>query len=97
MKLVIRTVVFHMLCIIVFAFVYLYLAESFDDKSTEHPDIKKNNYKAAIDFLLLSTSVQSGVGISSIYPIQYYGKIAVIIQQLGVIMTHVISLYIFTL
>ena len=41
--------------------------------------------------------IQAGVGISSIYPIYSYGKIIMIIQQFIMIMTHVFTLYVFTL
>ena len=89
MKLVIRTVVFHILCIIVFALIYLSLSEQFH--------VMEEDKKSMIDFLLLSTTIQSGVGISDLYPLSYYSKIVVIIQQMLMLFTHVITLYIFTL
>ncbi len=90
MKLVIRTFVFHILCIIVFAMIYLSLSEDFHV-------IQQDDTKTFIDFILLSTTIQSGVGISDIYPLSYYSKITVIIQQMLMLFTHVITLYIFTL
>lgn len=89
MKLVIRTFIFHILCIIVFALIYSNLSEDFH--------IMDKNKKDYIDFLLLSTTIQSGVGISDIYPLSYNSKIVVIIQQMLMLFTHVITLYIFTL
>jgi hypothetical protein len=93
MKLVIRTVVFHLFCIFLFAYLYLYLSDHFqigkEDKNTK--------YTSFIDFLLLSTTIQAGVGISELFPISYYGKLIVIIQQFLMLSTHVITLYIFTL
>lgn len=89
MKLVIRTFLFHILCIIIFAIIYSNLSDGFD--------IMEANNKTIIDFLLLSTTIQSGVGISDIYPLTYYSKIVVIIQQMLMLFTHVITLYIFTL
>lgn len=60
--------------------------------------MKKNKkYSTFTDFLLLSTTIQAGVGISDLFPISFYGKIAVILQQFILIMTHVITLYVFTL
>ena len=50
-----------------------------------------------VDFLLLSTTIQAGVGISDLYPLSYYSKLVVIIQQMLMLFTHVITLYIFTL
>lgn len=93
MKLVIRTVVFHSFCIILFSLLYLYFSDHFQNENGE----KNKNYNKFIDFLLLSTTIQSGVGISDFFPISYYGKLIVIIQQYLMILTHVITLYIFTL
>lgn len=90
MKLVIRTFLFHILCVIVFATIYFNLYEEFH--LTEQHD-----KKTIIDFILLSTTIQAGVGISDIYPLSYYSKITVIIQQLLMLFTHVITLYVFTL
>ena len=90
MKLVIRTFIFHILCIVVFAMIYLSLSEDFHVK-------EKDDRKTFIDFILLSTTIQSGVGISDIYPLSYYSKVTIIIQQMLMLFTHVITLYIFTL
>ena len=89
MKLVIRTVVFHILCIIVFAFIYSKFHEQFH--------VMDDDKKSFVDFFLLSTTIQAGVGISDLYPLSYYTKIVVIIQQMLMLFTHVITLYIFTL
>lgn len=90
MKLIIRTIIFHVICIIIFASVYYYLGDSFDD-------VNKNKNKTFIDFLSLSVTIQSSVGLTYLDPISYYSKIAVLIQQILLISTHVITLYIFTL
>jgi len=90
MKLVIRALIFHILCIIVFAIIYTRLNEGFH--LTEPHD-----KKGFVDFILLSTTIQAGVGISDLYPLSYYSKIAVIIQQMLMLFTNVITLYIFTL
>ena len=92
MKLVFRTLFFHILCIAIFAFLYYKFREDFADE--------KENLKvkiSVIDSVLLSTTIQAGVGISKIYPDTLYGKIIMIIQQMILIMTHLITLYIFTL
>jgi hypothetical protein len=89
MKLVIRTVFFHIFCISIFALIYYNLTEQFH--------LIEKDKKGFIDFLLLSTTIQAGVGISELYPLSYYSKITVIIQQLLMLFTHVITLYIFTL
>jgi hypothetical protein len=89
MKIVFRTLIFHILCILVFATAYSYLNEDFN--------IIREQRKKYIDFLLLSTTIQAGVGISDLYPLSYYSKIVVITQQILLLFTHIITLYIFTI
>ena len=90
MKRVIRTVFFHFLCIIIFGILYFNLKEQIDKN-------KKPHELGIIDYILLSTTIQAGVGVSAdIYPISFYGKTIMIIQQLLMICTHVFTIYIFT-
>ena len=90
MKLVLRTLVFHFFCIILFEFVYKNLATQFYDK-------KDHNYNDMFDYLLLSVTIQAGIGISDLYPVSYLSKLALIVHQFIVISTHVFTLYIFTI
>lgn len=93
MKLVIRTVLFHFLVIIVFAYIYFGIANEFESSIYKH--VQK--YNSFIDYLLLSTTIQAGIGMSDLFPITIYGKTIMIIQQFIVLLTHVITLYVFTL
>jgi hypothetical protein len=89
MKIVIRTVLFHFSCIIIFGILYYYLKEDFTEKEEANLEI--------IDYVLLSTTIQAGVGVSDLYPTTFYGKLTMIIQQLLMICTHVFTLYILTI
>jgi hypothetical protein len=89
MKIVIRTFLFHITCIIIFTMIYYNLKDHFQRHTRE------DFYM--IDYFLLSTTIQAGVGISDIYPISFYGKIFMIIQQIIMIMAHIITLYVFTM
>jgi len=89
MKIVIRTVLFHILCILVFAFLYYYFRDDFKTQVKEEFTI--------LDYIFLSTTIQSSVGLTDIYPINFNGKLVMIIQQLVLIMTHVFTVYIFTM
>ena len=89
MKIVIRTILFHFLCILFFTFLYLYFKQDYHSESKKELNI--------IDFILLSTTIQASVGVTNIYPIGYYGKLIIIIQQFVMIMSHVFTLYIFTI
>ena len=92
MKLVIRTLIFHLFCIITFAYLYLYMADQFEVSFTT-----KKQSKTFLDYFLLSISIQAGIGYSDLYPVSYYTKMAVIIQQFLMMMTHIIMIYVFTL
>lgn len=89
MKIAIRTVLFHVLCIFIFALFYYYFRDEFSTQVTENLTM--------LDFIFLSTTIQSGVGLTEIHPIDFYGKLIMIIQQLVLILTHVFTIYIFTL
>jgi hypothetical protein len=90
MKLVIRTVLFHFLCIIVFGIIYYNIQSQFQGTI---------NYerKSIVDYIFLSTTIQASVGMSDIYPITNIGKTVMILQQFLMIMTHVFTIYVFNL
>jgi hypothetical protein len=89
MKIVIRTVFFHILCIIIFGLLYYYFRDDFKTHVKEEFTL--------LDYLFLSTTIQASVGLTDIYPIAFYGKLIMIIQQLVMIMTHVFTIYFFTI
>jgi hypothetical protein len=57
---------------------------------------RESKLDSIIDFLLFSTTIQAGVGVSDILPISLYGKILMILQQLILISISVITIYVFT-
>lgn len=90
MKIAIRTVFFHFLCILAFGIFYYSIQSHF-----QHSALQER--KTMLDYILLSTTIQAGVGISDIYPITTMGKFIMILQQLIMIMTHVFTIYFFNL
>jgi hypothetical protein len=86
MKLVFRTIFFHLLCILFFAILYYNFKNHFYSKHKT----KITN----LDYFFLSTTIQSGVGVTDIYPSTMYSKILLIIQQFIMIMTNVFTIYI---
>jgi hypothetical protein len=89
MKLVIRTVLFHIICITVFSFVYFYLKEDFHSNTIEHISV--------LDVIVLSTTIQSTVGLTNIRPMSPATKLAITAQQIVMIMVNVFTVYIFTI
>jgi hypothetical protein len=90
MKIAIRTVCFHFLCILIFGIIYYNIQYQF-----QHKDEQRR--KSILDYILLSTTIQAGVGFSDIYPITSISKSIMILQQILMIMTHVFTLYFFNL
>ena len=90
MKIVVRTVCFHFLCILIFASLYYNFRNQYHDDD-------KTNYEKIVDYILLSTTIQAGVGITKIFPVTPEGKLIMICQQIIMIMTHVFTIYIFTI
>lgn len=90
MKIVIRTVFFHFSCIVGFGMLYFYLKDDFLENVEE-------NEVEIIDYMMLSTNIQTGVGIYNLYPTTFYCKLAMIIQQILMICAHVFTIYVFTI
>lgn len=88
MKLAIRTVCFHFLCILIFGIIYYNIQYQF-----KHMDEQQR--KSILDYILLSTTIQAGVGFTDIYPITNFSKIMMVLQQILMIMTQVFTLYFF--
>ena len=93
MKLVLRTLVFHILCIIIFAYLYSHLSIHFDHDKTRRSIVDVS----LVDYLTLSVTIQAGIGFSDLYPVSHLGKLILMIHQFIVISTHVFTLYIFTI
>lgn len=89
MKIAIRTVCFHLFCIIIFTFIYKYIALELQDN--EHTTV------SFIDYLYLSVAIQSGTGFSQVIPKNNISRIAIIIQEILLICTHVFTIYFFTI
>ena len=94
MKLVLKTMMFHFICIFIFGIIYWFFTdqfvrgESFSQNNSNIPDL--------IDHLFLSTTLQAGVGFSDLYPITNFTKSLVILQQFVMISVNVFMIYIFT-
>jgi hypothetical protein len=88
MKILIRTLIFHFVCILMFSLLYLNIVNDMTNK-----DNSKINY---LDCLLLSTTIQAGVGFTDLTINSSIGKFITMLQQLLLISTHAFTLYIFT-
>ena len=89
MKLVIRTVFFHLCCIVLFTGIYYHLRGELSI-----PNATEVN---AMDCALLIITIQSSVGMTNVAPLTNLSKIVMSIQQLILITTYVFTVYIFSL
>ena len=89
MKLVIRTVVFHIFCVAIFSYLYFIHKKEYNDK-----DAPKIEY---LDCLLLSTSIQAGVGLNVFDALSTMAKVIMLFQCVILLTTHVFTIYIFTI
>jgi hypothetical protein len=79
-----KTVFLHIFFIILFAILYYTFGDQVD----------KNNKKyTPIDYIVFSSSVQSGVGITPIQPTTINSKRLIIIQYILFIMTNAAAIY----
>ena len=90
MKFLFRSILFHFICILIFTLLYNTFSFSFDNTNN-------SNRSTILDFLLLSTTIQAGVGISGFYPINATGKLLMTLQQMLMLSNNVFTLYLFTL
>ena len=96
MKLVFRTLLFHIICILLFALLYSNFSDSsYEEMGSESSN--KNKKRTFLDYLLFSTSIQASIGIAEFFPHTLITKVILITQQFVVISTHVFTIYILTL
>lgn len=95
MRIVVKTLSVHLFCILFFAFFYSFFSTHFNNNKEKNYN-RKSKLDSIIDFLLFSTTIQAGVGLSDILPISIYGKILMIIQQLLMISINVTTIYVYT-
>ncbi len=91
MKLVIRTLVVHLILIVLFTILYYV-----DESNFVWPEDKKRRI-GVLDCFYLATTVQAGVGYTSIVPGNNKAKVLMIVQQMLMIASNVLTLYVFTL
>ena len=91
MKIVVRSVLSHIIFIFIFSLIYFSFKEGFVN------DNMKNNKIEYLDTLLLSASIESGTGFSVISPVSNTCKFIIIIQQFIMVSVYFLTLYHFTL
>ena len=89
MKLVIRTVIFHLFCVSIFSYLYFIHRKEYNDKDDPHIHY--------LDCLLLSTSIQAGVGLDVFNALTPMAKVIMLFQCVILLTTHVFTIYIFTI
>lgn len=92
-RVLIKGVLFHILCLTVFTLIYFSIYETDFENIIE----KEKNYlpetTKLIDCFYFSTTVEAGVGLTSLQPTSYRSKILVCIQQILMIIANIFILY----
>jgi len=97
MKIVFRTVLFHILCIFIFAFIYIGLEKHFLPLNYDiHNHNLQNDFNGILDFFIMSSSIQTGIGLTNLYPVSPIAKLTIVLQEIIMVSTHLFTLYIFT-
>ena len=87
-----HAIIANVCIILAFAFGYLHFKKDFVLSETTHKHIN------LLDCLFISTTIQAGVGIVNMMPTTPIGQWIMIIQQLTMIFTHIITaVYLFIL
>jgi hypothetical protein len=94
MKLLLGAVVYNLLAIIIFSLIYYYYAKNLNEIWQREHGYQKITY---LDVLFFATTVQSGVGLSSIVVQSDFMKCIVILQQVLMISSYIFLIYFFHL
>ena len=93
MKRVIYILCFHVFTILFFSVLYFSMRDRFVLLNSR--SAPKNHVH--VDYFLLSTTIQSGVGFSNLHPVDTIAKILVVTQKLCMISSNVFTFYIFSI
>ena len=88
---IIKTLAVHIFCIILFSFFYFKFSTHFDNNKHD------SSRHTLLDYVLFSTTIQAGVGLSDIFPKTVLGKILLVVQQLLMLSINVITIFVFTI
>ena len=93
MRLVLATIFFNFICIGIFCMIYFYLQDGFINNNA----LKNNslNNIDIMDFILFSTTIQAGVGITSLSPNSFSTKLVATIQQIIMLTAYFFVLHFF--
>jgi hypothetical protein len=93
MRRVIYILAFHLFTILFFSFLYFSIKDRFVLVNNSY---KKEGFEH-LDYILLSTTIQSGIGFSDLHPVDTMSKILVVVQKLVMISSNVFTIYFFSL
>lgn len=91
MILAIKSFLFHIFCILIFTIIYYFISD------TNFEPVKRGDKIGFFDYLALSTSIQAGVGLTTVYPTTNVAKIVLTLQQFLMIATYLVVLHMFFL
>jgi hypothetical protein len=95
MNILIRGLLFHAISLVIFSIIYFILYEHFDAFENVidfDPEVSTNT--KLITSIYFATTVESGVGLTSLQPTTTLSKLLVSLQQICMIVSNVFILYV---
>jgi len=93
MKVLIYGVLFHLSCLIIFTYIYFTLYENSFENIIEEGRKNLNTNVKIMDCFYFATTVEAGVGLTSLQPTTNLAKFMVCVQQIFMIIGNIFILY----
>ncbi len=93
MKIVLYGVIFHICCLVIFTYIYFSLYDTSFENIIELETTNIPTKTKIVDCFYFATTVEAGVGLSSLQPTTSLAKFTVCIQQFLMIIANIVILY----
>lgn len=93
MKVILHGVLFHLFCLVIFTYIYFLLYENAFENIIEEGRKNIPLDVKIMDCFYFATTVEAGVGLSSLQPTTNLSKLLVCMQQILMIVANIFILY----
>jgi hypothetical protein len=93
MRVLLRGVLFHIMSLAIFTYIYFILYETDFENVIEGSHGELSTDKKLMDCFYFTTTIEAGVGLTSLQPTTNLSKFIVCIQQIFMIIANIVILY----
>jgi hypothetical protein len=93
LQILIKGIFFHIACLAIFTLIYFIIYENEFENVIEENKKRLSKMDKLVDCFYFSTTVEAGVGLTSLQPITYLAKVLVCIQQFCMIFGNIFIFY----